>query len=282
MKLDLSITAAQVPSARTPIIGEEVQVYFAAENCEMLGSLRASGAAAAEYISAGGAGIPTAGRDVFVRISGSKVRGAGSNAMTVTFNVTLAGDISDTATATFHLPTWAPAGSKNHFPFGISADLVPDTPANAGLKIKALGALDSVANMTAGNKFEVYTSPNLEDFTFIDCCRGKGGRLNLPSIVEIACGTNPSAYTKLGRGESNPLSIEFINRGALEQLAMFNGHQGTIRFDIIKDESVLADRRLFTGFWVRTNGDIPDTGESTLTAEGPYTAFALGYPRVSA
>jgi hypothetical protein len=281
MKLNLSIATADVPNMRSPIIGEDVQVYFADENCLHLGSVRATGAATGEYTSAGGLGIPVEGRECFVRVNSSNCRGSGSSAMTVTLNVTLDDNSSDTAVATFHLPTWAPSGSKNVWPYGISADLVPAGSGNSAKKIKAIVSLASVANMTAGNGFEIFTSPDSSKFTFIDCCRGKGGALNLPGIIEIACGRNPSAYTKLGRGESNPLKIEFVNRGALEQLAIYNGYQGTVRFDIIKDDAYLSERRLFTGFFVRSNGEMPDTGEAMNTAEGPYTSFAIGYPRVS-
>lgn len=280
MKLNLSVLAADVQAARDPIVGEDVQVWFSPENFVPLGSVRALTATTAEFTSAGGVGIPTGGRECFVRINSAKCQGVGG-AMSITLNVTLDDDSSDTAVATFHLPTWAPAGNKNYWPYGMASDLTPAGSGNSAKKIKAIVSVASVANMKPGNNFEIYTSPNASDFTFIDCCRGKGGMLNLPGILEIACGRNPSAYTKLVRGESNPLKIEFINRGALEQLAMFNGHQGTVRFDIVKDDAILAERRMFSGFHVRSNGDMPDSGEAMNTAEGPYTSFAIGYMRVA-
>jgi hypothetical protein len=280
MKLNLSVAAADVETARSPIIGEDVQVYFSPENCSLLASVRALTDTTAEFTSAGGVGIPVAGRECFVRIASSKCQGVGG-AMAVTLNVTLDDDSTDTAVATFHLPTWAPSGSMNYWPYGTASDLIPAGSGNSAKKIKAITGVNAVANMKPGNTFEIFTSPNSTDFKFIDCCRGKGGMLNLPGILEIACGRNPSAYTKLGRGESNALKVEFINRGAMEQLAIFNGQQGTLRFDIVKDDAILAERRLFTGFWVRSNGDMPDVGEAMNTAEGPYTSFALGYMRVA-
>lgn len=281
MRLNLSIATADVTASRDPIIGEDAQVYFAPENCEHLGSIRCTGVSAAEYTSAGGLGIPTGGRDCQVRINSANFRGDGSSAPTVTFNVVLDDDTSDTAVATFHLPTWAPAGSMNVWPYGIVADLIPATGGNENKKIKSITSLASVANMKAGNGLELFTSPDADSFVYIDCARNKGGAFNLPSIIEIACGRNPAAFTALGRGESNPLRVEFVNRGALEQLAIFNGHQGTLRMDIVKSDSYLTQRQLYTGFFVRSNGDIPDTGESLNTAEGPYTRFMIGYQRVA-
>lgn len=278
MKLNLAVTAAQVPQARGPIIGEDVEVYFAPEDSLNLGRLRALTATTAEFSSAGGLGIPAGGRDVYLRVDSANMTGVGG-AMVITFNVTLDDDVADTAVATFHIPTWAPS-QANKFPYGIAADLIPATVGNVNKKIKTLGSVVSVANMTPGNTFEVFTSPNLADFTFIDCCRGKGGAFNLPEIIEIACGRKMSAYTKLGRSQSNKLKIEFINRGALEQLARFNGHLGTIRFDIVKDDAVLAQRQMYAGFIVRANGEFGDVGETMITAESPYTSFAIGYMRV--
>ena len=280
MKLNLSVTAAQVPLARSPIIGEDVEVYFAPEDSLKLGRVRALTATTAELISAGGLGIPTGGRDVYLRVDSANMTGVGG-AMAVTLNVVMDDDVADTAIATFHIPTWS-TEQRNKFPYGIAADLVPVTIGNVNKKFKSIGSIVSVANMTPGNTFEIMTCPNSADFTFIECCRGKGGAMNLPEIIEIACGRNPSAYTKLGRAQSNKLKIEFVNRGALEQLARFNGHTGTLRFDIIKDDTVLSQRQMYAGFLVRANGEMPDVGETMLTAEGPYTSFAIGYMRVSA
>jgi hypothetical protein len=281
MKLNLAMTAAQVPVARKPEIGVESEVYFAPESCQLLGQVRATGAATGEYTSAGGLGIPTTGRDLVLRILSPDCLGNGG-AMAVTFDVTLDDDAVDTAVATFDIPTWSGAGSLNRFPIGICADLKPATPANAAKKIKTIVGLDSMANQTVGNTFQLYTTPNQADFVFIECTTSKGGKYNLPSIVEIACGYNPAAYTKLGVGESNPLSIEFKTRGALEQLNRFNGAQGTIRMDIVKDGVVTSQRDLFSGYFVRTMADRGAGNDEVLaTSEGPYDQFLIGYPRVA-
>lgn len=281
MKLNLTMTAAQVPVARKPEIGEESEVYFAPESCQLLGRVRATGAATGEYTSAGGVGLPTAGRDLLVRVLSSDCIGTGG-AMAVTFNVILDDDLADTAVATFDIPTWSGAGSLNRFPIGISSDLKPAGVGNSAKKIKSIVSLASTANMTVGNTFQVYSTPNLADFVFIECTTSKGGKYNLPSIVEIACGYNPAAFTKLGVGESNPLSIEFKTRGALEQLNRFNGSQGTIRMDIVKDGIVTSQRDLFSGYYVRTMAERGSGNDEVLaTSEGPYDQFLIGYPRVA-
>ncbi len=281
MKLNLAITLAQVAVARKPEIGVESQVYFAPENCQIMGTFQALTATTGEYISAGGSGIPAAGRDVVIRCLSPDLIGVGG-AMAITFNVTYEGTITDTAVATFHLPSWSAAGSLNRFPIGICSDLVPTTIGNAAKKITAIGTVVSCANMTPGNKFQVYTTPLLEDFVFIDATTSKGGQFNLPSIVEIPDGYNAAGYTKLGRSESNKLSIGFRDRGYLEQLNRFNGSQGTIRMDIVKDGSVLAQRLLYSGYFVRSSTERGDGDDHVdAKAEGPYEQFLIGYPRAS-
>jgi hypothetical protein len=280
MKMNLAMTAAQVPVARKPEIGVESEVYFAPESCQLLGQVRATGATTGEYTSAGGLGLPAAGRELVVRILSPECIGNGG-AMAVTFSVTLEDDTTDAAVATFDLPAWSGAGSLNRFPIGICSDLKPSGAGNSAKKIKAILSLTSMANQTVGNTFQLYSTPLATDFVFIECTTSKGGKYNLPSIVEIACAYNPAAYTKLGVGESNPLAIEFKTRGALEQLNRFNGSQGTIRMDIVKDGIVTAQRDLFSGYYVRTMSDRGSGNDEVLaTSEGPYDQFLIGYPRV--
>jgi len=280
MKLNLSVTAAQLDTARSPIIGEDVVVSFAPENCQKRGFFRATGATTGAYTSAGGAPIPTAGRDIFARVASAKFSGVASSAMTLTLDVTLDDDTTGTATATFHIPTWSTA-QANIFPIGVATDFTPVGAGNADKKIKAIIGFDACTNMVAGNKIEIFTSPNLADFVEIEGCRGKGGAFNLPKVIQIGAGRETVEWTKLGRGDSNPLKIECVNRGALEQLARFSGQQGTVLFSYIKDDSVLAQYTLFSGFWPQAAGEIPDTGETMITAEGPYERFAIGYLRVA-
>ncbi len=280
MKLNIPVSAADVAIARSPAIGEDVVVRFAPEVCVELGQLRCTGASAGTYTSAGGLQIPTGGRDVFVRVAGAKTRGTTGSAMTVTFNVVLDDDSDDTAVATFHIPTWS-TFQDNILPIGAAADLIPATVGNVHKKIKSITSIASVANMVAGNRFEIFTSPADATFVEIEGCRGKGGAFNLPEIIQIAAGREAVKWTKLGRGKSNPLKIENVSRGAMEQLARFSGQQGTIRFDLVKDDAVLSQIQLYSGFWPQPMGDIPDTGEVVSTAEGPYEKFAIGYMRVS-
>ena len=185
-----------------------------------------------------------------------------SGAMTVQFNVVLADATLDTATATFHIPSYT-TSQANAFPIGVSSDLIPDTPANADKKIRSLVSLAAVANMNPSNRFQVWATPNNESFVFIESTRGKGGQFNLPGLVQVPDGYNPSAFVKLGRGESHNLTIEFMDRGSLEQLNRFNGHEGTIRFDIVKDDSVLSQRILY---YVRATSERGD-GNTEVVAK---------------
>jgi hypothetical protein len=281
MKTNLSITAAQVDAARKPEVGVESGVWFAPESCILLGTVEASAAAVGTYTSAGGAGIPTGGRDVVVRCASQGLSGVPGSAMTVKFNVVYDDDAPGTATATFHIPTYTPT-NVNKFPLGIVADLVPDNGPDAAKKIKTVTSLNAVANQVPGNQFQIWTTPNDADFVFIDCTTSKAGQFKLPSVISIPCGYDGAAYTKFGRSEPKPLNIGFRDRGPLEQLNRFNGHTGTIRIDVKKDGYILMNRILYSGFRVAANGDRSD-GDEVLEskAEGTYEQFFIGYARAA-
>lgn len=281
MKLNIALTADQVERAREPEIGSDSEVHFAPENMLVIGTLEATGAAVGNYTSAGGSGIPAPGRDLILRALGP-VKGASGTAMVVTLNVKMDDDTTDTAVATFHIPTYT-AGGLNRFPEGLSADFVPTIVGNAAKKIKSITGLTSITNHTAGNKFEIVTTPNAESFVFIDCCTSKGGGFNYPGVIEIPCGRNPAAYTREGRGESNPLTIGFRDRGVLEQLNVFAMTKGTCWINVKKGGNINSARILYGGWLPRpvsNRGDGDDILEAT--AEGPYERWAIGYPRVTA
>lgn len=277
MNLNLSLATSTIDIARKPEIGLESEVYFAPENCSLLGTLRTTAAAVGAYVSAGGGQIPTGGRKIHARISSPKALGV-VGAMTITLNVTDEDNAADTAVATFHLPSWSGAGSLNQFPIGITSDFVLVT--SPAKKVKTIVGLASVTNMTAGNQFQIYTTPDDASFVFIEGITSKGGKFNQQSIVEIPDVYNPAAWTKLGRGESNPVAIGFKDRGALEQLNRFNGSQGTLRIDVVKEGSILAQRQLYSGYYVRAMTERGDGDDVVMaTSEGPYEQFLIGYPR---
>ena len=279
MKFNLAITTSQVDAARKPEIGVESKVFFAPENCVLRGTVDCTGATTGVYTSAGGADIPTAGRDVVLRIHSPNCKGL-TGAMAVTFNVTLEGAITDTAVATFDLPTWSGAGGLNQFPIGICADLVPATIGNIAKKVTAIGSLVSVANMVVGNQFQVYQTPLVTDFVEIEACTTKGGAFNLPEPVPVPSGYNPAAWMKIGRGTIEKLSVGFADRGYLEQLNRFNGAQGCLRIDAVKDGFITAQRLLYSGWFVRCSTERGD-GDAIVEAkaEGSYEQFMIGYMR---
>jgi len=259
-----------------PEIGLETKIYFAPEVASLLGAFRATAAADGAYTSAGGPQIPTDGREVVAVVS-SPQGAVGTAAMSLTFNVTLDDDTSDTATADFAIPTYSQF-TGNVWGFGVARDLVPDTPANAGKKIKAIGSFDSCAGLAAGIQFALYSVPNLADFTFIGNTTSKELPSDIPIQVAIPEDRDPAAYVKTGRGEIGEVSIGFRYKGLSEQLTRFNGIPGTLRADIDKEGVVVWERHLFTGFRPQVNASRPDgNGEVEATASGIYRTFMSGY-----
>lgn len=286
MKLNLGpFNATEIELGIKPKTGLECLGYFSLENCVRLGRVRCTGASAAGYTSAGGAGIPAispngsaaVGRHVVCRVVGSGARGGSGGAMTVRFDVILEDDAVDTATATFTLPAWATV-NPNAFGFGTSRDLIPDTLANAGKKIKAITGLDAVTNQQAGNQFEIFTTPNEADFYEIVGLTDKGGAMDGPSQVSIADRYDPQRWTKLGRGTLKELTLGFRDMGAVDQMNRFNGMEGTLRYDILKEDTVIWERKLFTGFRPMIDSTMAEGDEEVVaTASGIFSDALFGY-----
>jgi hypothetical protein len=259
-----------------PEIGLETKIYFAPEVARLLGGFRASAAAAGTYETAGGPQIPADGREVVAVVSGPQ-GAVGVGAMTLTFDVTLVGDISDTATADFTVPSYSPING-NVWGFGVARDLVPDTPANEGVLIKSIDGFSACANLASGIRFDLYSVPNLADYFFIGNTMNKDLPSDIPTQVAIPEDRDPAAYVKTGRGEIPQASIGFRYKGITEQLTRFNGVPGTLRADIDKEGVLVWERHLFTGFRPSINVPRADGNEEVVgTASGIYRTFMSGY-----
>lgn len=286
MKLNLGpFTAAEIGLGIKPKTGLECLGYFSIENCVPLGIVRCTGAAAGAFTSAGGAGIPVlsptgaaaVGRQIACRVVGAGARGGAGGAMTVRFDVVMDDDEVDTATATFTVPTWATIGA-NVFGYGTCRDLVPDTIGNVNKKIKTITGLDAVTNQTAGNQFQLFTTPNEADFYEIVGLTDKGGAMDGPSQVSIADRYDPQRWTKLGRGTLKELSLGFRDMGAVDQMNRFNGMEGTLRYDILKEDQVIWERKLFTGFRPMIDSTMSEGDEEVVaTASGIFSDALFGY-----
>lgn len=284
MKTNLGpFTPAEIEIGCKPVIGLEAVVYFSLENCIRLSTVRATGVSAGIFTSAGGAQIPTQGglgRDVIVRVTGRGAAG-GVGAMTVKMNVILDNsgvDVVDTATATFTVPTWA-VDQANFMPFGVVRDLLPDTPANSSYKIRKVTGLSAMTNMQAGNSFEIFSTPPDASFVEIVGASGKGVPMDGPSSITIPDKYDCAKWSKLARGEMKQINLGFKNLGGMEQLSRYNGHDGTLRYDYLKENAVLWERRAFTNFQVMINtADLGEGNEvSESTATGNFADAFFGY-----
>ncbi len=286
MKLNLGpFSAVEIGLGIKPKTGLECLGYFSLENCVRLGRVRCTGASAGGYTSAGGAGIPavsptgaaSVGRNVVCRVIGAGARGGAGGAMTVRFDVVLDDDAVDTATATFTLPTWATV-NPNAFGYGTCRDLVPDTIGNVNKKIKAVTGLDAVTNQTSGNQFEIFTTPEENTFFEIVGLTDKGGAMDGPSQVSIPDRYDPQRWTKLGRGTLKELTLGFRDMGAVDQMNRFNGMEGTLRYDILKEDEVIWERKLFTGFRPMIDSTMAEGDEEVIaTASGIFSDALFGY-----
>ena len=284
MKLNLGpFSEGDIEIGVKPMIGLEAIAFFSRENCIHLGTVRATGPTAATYTSMGGPQIPTKGalgRELICRVTGRGAEGV-VGAMTVKLDVILddAGDdVADTVTATFTVPTWA-VDTSNFFPFGVVRDLLPDTPANAGMLVKSVVGLSAVTNQTSGNIFEIFSTPPEASFVEIPGLSTKGLPMDGPASIVIPDRYDPNKWTKLARGELKQVSLSFKNKGGMEQMSRYNGTSGTLRYDMLKEEKVIWERRLLSGFQVQVNpADLGEGNEvQEATATGNFSDAMFGY-----
>ena len=289
MKLNLGpFTPTQVEIGVKPLIGVEALVYFSLENAIRLGKVRATAQAVGGYTSYGGPQIPatgTIGRDIVCRVTGRGAKGTGW-VMTVQLNVVLNDDgdeVVDTATATFTLPAWS-VDQTNFMPFGVVRDFIPDTPANVAMKVKRVTGLAAVTNQTAGNQFEIFSIPEESSFVEIVGATSKGMAMDGPASIAIPDRYDPSKWTKLARGEMKTVAVGFRHMGGMEQLSRYQGSTGTLRYDILKEDDVLWQRQLFSGYQVNVNpadmGEGNDPNEATATGNFSDALFGYGISAV--
>lgn len=278
MKLDIAaLTSTKAAIGLKPEIGVESHVYVARGELVPVGELEMDSptSAVADFYSNADLGT---GMDLHIRAE-NPVEGVDGGTITVTLDVTLEGAVVDTATATFDIPGWS-SYQKNYIPIGLSADFVPDTPANAGLKVVSVQGLDSVSDGALGNQFKIYATPPIADFIEIGCTRSKSGQFKLPTVVNIACGYDSAAHTKLGRSDEQNLTLSFAYASQLEALSRFNGHRCLVLIKVVKDNAVHWENILYSGYIPRANADRGDGNDEVVaTSESSYEKFMVGYAR---
>lgn len=205
-----------------------------------------------------------------------------STTLSVPVNVTVVGTagtiqgppgaaVADTATATFDPPDTAQDASFN-FPTGLGVDIIPVTDATKN--IRSVVSIASVAGGKAGNKFYVLALPDRDSYTEVMCATDKTIAVPTRKSIAIACRFNGARWVKGGRSE--PPTAEFTGKYVSygDGLPRVNGQRVTVMIESRKDDRILTERLILTG-WRPTVGIKKGDGdaEAEASATGMYEIF---------
>jgi hypothetical protein len=183
-------------------------------------------------------------------------------------------DVATTATATFSPPGTAQDASFN-FPPGLGVDFIVDGNGNENRTIRSIVSVDEVSGGRAGNKFFIMALPNRDSYTQIMCATDKSIPIPVGKSVSIPCGFDGSRWVKKGRSEA--VSAEFTAKygSVADGLARVNGHRVTVMVETHKDDRILTERLVLTGWRPVVSIKKGDgEAEAEASASGMYEVFA--------
>ena len=186
----------------------------------------------------------------------------------VQFNVHVAGGGTDTATATFALPSQA-ANTVKLFGKGTAVDLVPDTDATK--KITSIDSLAGISCGEIGTRFRVLAVPAYNDSGWVELTRLRGFNpaLPSPSPVDIAHSFDSAFDTVQGREALPELSGSMVVAGNYDDLRRYNGVTVAFMGQRWVDNRTLVSTELYGGVVLGVKKNSGDgNAEMTLDFNG--------------
>lgn len=268
MKYNIDLPASDYGIANNPELGGESEVLLSYEEPKILGTITqpapASGILDREVPAMDfGSGVDLVAR--------ARTGLRSSASIVVTLNVTFVGGGSGTATATFAPPAHVQDQSFN-IPMGLAVDVKPGV-GNESKKIASVTSVASVVGGVRGNKIEILALP--ESWFKLGCARTKNPTYPVPQPVNIPCGLNASAFTKMGMSEPGSLELSGLQFSYADGLTRLNGHRGAVMIEV-KKENVLCERQVFLGYVGAANSARGDGSDEVLTtSNGMFENFCV-------
>lgn len=273
-----AVASTQIGIAQAPEIGADTeQVLFAPFLPVLLGHIVTG--PTNTWTPVANAVVP-ADYKLVARVAKASLLGATLSpaaSVVVTMDLSLTGASSSAHTATFVVPSYT-TDQRNIWREFIIRDLVPTTGADETKAVVSITSLTSVTGAANGCTIEIWAMPPREAYTYIECVTTKSGGVPVDKIIPIPCGRDPQRHTKRGRRDLASLSVSFPYKGAMDQLAKFNGLKGTLCIITVKDGVVPTEISYFSGYIPAAT---PDRGDGddivTATSEGTYENYFVGY-----
>lgn len=228
-------------AAQAPILGGEFKIYMTTVPAYLVAEIVLSAAATGTLTNDAAVVLPNAGVDIQVAAL-TPIRSAGAPVVTISgtgvTNATLSG------AATMSRPTWVDSPTIYDLPGGAAYDIT--TTGNEKYK-EGDFSLTSITNGGALQRIGLFWLPATADWIQIGCVKSFRFNDNVSRVPKaIPCGMNPVAFIKPGMRQVGNVSASAANRGNLNGLAMFRGHIVTMRVDVVREDSVITDRMVFT------------------------------------
>jgi hypothetical protein len=273
-----AVSSTQLGIAQAPEIGADTdQVLFAPFLPVLLGHIVTG--TTNTWTPVANAVIPSdyklVGRVAKAPLLGANYSPAASVVVEMSLSVT--GSAASAHTATFVVPSYT-TDQRNVWREFVIRDLIPTTGADESKQVLSVTSLTSVTGAAIGCTIEIWAMPPREAYTYIECVSTKSGGVPVDKIIPIPCGRDPQRHTKRGRRDLASLSITYPYKGALDQLAKFNGLKGTLCIITTKDGVTPTEISFFSGYIPAAT---PDRGDGddivTATSEGTYENYFVGY-----
>ncbi len=273
MKYGFQVLPEDIGLVNAPEIGSESKVKVSYEEISIVGELSQPAPASGTYA----ANVPAydfpAGGDDLALLCRNAARSEVD--IIIDLAVRFDDDTDGTARAAFAVPTYSKDQSDN-LPQGLAVDIEPQGVGNDAKKIKAILGVSSVTGGAKGNRFQIVRLPSEASYSDINCKRRAEPTYPVPKSLPIACGSNPSAFTKAGRGDPGLLALEAAHFQYADGLTRLNGHRVTVMVEVLKDDRVLCERSVYGGWRGAASPNRGDGDDEVVaTSEGNFESFAV-------
>lgn len=255
--------AADLDLAGSATIGAESLLSLSWDDVIEVGTLVQTGDTAGVFTAQAGYDTTTA-RDIIIFADNGLLSAA---QIVITFNVNYdaPGTTVGTARATFTPPSYA-LNQGFDFPQGFAMDLTVQGSGNAGKKIFSVNSLATITGGKSNNRWRLFTLPTT--FQFVACVMDKNPGFPSPKAVAIPCGYDGSRWIKKGRSEPPTLECSAKYTSFGDGLMRANGFRLTAMLETVKDDRLLTERAIFTGWRPtvtarRGDGDAEDEARAT-------------------
>jgi hypothetical protein len=255
-----AIAVADYPTAQTPALGGEMEVYLSAKPSYLLGTaqLTADGVLQYKYV-----GVPssntTPGPIVMTAIGGGVIQNAAET-------VTYAG-----LSGTFSPVVWS-SNQTYTFPVGRAVELTGTYAHPTSSSAPTLGHAAVSTHMLRGSQFAIIELPTWSDFKLAGCTTERRVKVPARGTKNIACGMNEAEWTTSGMTRVGELEISGLNQGYDDGLLRFAGVKCQVALVRLRESRLITERFFCLDWTGECETPFPSgDSEATVSLRGQFS-----------